>query len=82
MKAFRDTFEFILTDIEDLIQDPSRMKPHLNQFQTFLSVARLYTHRRIMRPDELSIVRRRSKRTSKDRSLFSMHNASCARLHT
>ena len=35
MKAFRDKFEFILTDIEDLIQDPSRMKPHLNQFQTF-----------------------------------------------
>lgn len=35
MKAFRDTFEFILTDIEDLIQDPSRMKPHLTQFQTF-----------------------------------------------
>ena len=43
MKAFRDTFEFILTDIEDLIQDPSRMKPHLTQFQTFFVCFLRYT---------------------------------------
>ena len=54
----------------------------LINFKRSLSVARLYTHRRIMRPDELSIVRHRSRRTSQDRSLLSMHNASCTRLHT
>ena len=51
------------------------MKPHLTPPGTRLafflrssSDARLYTHRRIMRPDELSFVVRRSRRTTKDSS--------------
>ena len=51
------------------------MKPHptppatlLASFLRSWSDARLYTHRRIMRPDELSCVVRCSRRTTKDSS--------------
>ena len=76
-RVSRDTFQFILAQIKDLIKkEPTRMKPHPTLPATLLaffflrssSHACLYTHRRIMRPDELSFVVRRSRRTTKDSS--------------
>ena len=69
----RDTFQIILAEIKDLIKkEPTRMKPHPTPPATLFlrssSDARLYTHRRIMRPDELSFVVRRSRRITKDSS--------------
>ena len=75
-RVSRDTFQFSLAEIKDLIKkEPTSMKPHPTPSATLLafflrssSDARLYTHRRIMRPDELSFVVRRSRRTTKDTS--------------
>ena len=76
LRVSRDTFQFILAEIKDLIKkEPNHMKPHPTPPATLLafflrssSDARLYTHRRIMCADELSFVVRRSRRITKDSS--------------
>ena len=78
LRVSRDTFQFILAEIKELIKkEPTRISPDstcypVRFFFTFFlrssSDARLYAHRRIMRPDELSFVVRRSRRTTKDSS--------------